>query len=339
MPDDRLSDTDGLLTGTRLAGSIESSLAALGPLQELVGTWKGAGFNAIWRPHFESGSPNLDDPAFPVDHFLMLNLTRETLAFNLVSTAVPNRGLTEEDIPLAVLHYLQRISDANSSPGIGAIHFEPGLWANVPATKDTGNEATVNRMAAIPHGNAVLAEGRAFTAPAPVIQDINIIPFTIGTPAAQNPFPELDLSNAPLPSRNDPLPTGAGNPAVIPPTPGGDPFVSLQNLVNNPNALLQERITGLQSIGFDIVGTTVLEVSTAGAAPLNTGGIDSIPFLNAASSANIAQMTATFWITLFRHARIAHREFSLLQYSQVVFLNFNDLTWPHVSVANLFKAF
>jgi hypothetical protein len=109
--------------------------------------------------------------------------------------------------------------------------------------------------------------------------------------------------------------------------------------VNNPNALLQERITGLQSIGFDIVGTTVLEVSTAGAAPLNTGGIDSIPFLNAASSANIAQMTATFWITLFRHARIAHREFSLLQYSQVVFLNFNDLTWPHVSVANLFKAF
>src|ERR1700753_3143077 len=47
----------------------------LGPLAQLVGTWKGHGFNTIWRPHHGGGQ----------DRFLELNLTTETLVFTRIN--------------------------------------------------------------------------------------------------------------------------------------------------------------------------------------------------------------------------------------------------------------
>src|SRR5258708_7039545 len=47
----------------------------LGPLASLAGTWKGNGFNTIWRPH-QVGLPG-EPPR--QDRFLELNLTSETL--------------------------------------------------------------------------------------------------------------------------------------------------------------------------------------------------------------------------------------------------------------------
>ena len=47
----------------------------LGVLADLPGTWKGKGFNTIWRPH-QVGLPG--EPA-KQDRFLELNLTAETL--------------------------------------------------------------------------------------------------------------------------------------------------------------------------------------------------------------------------------------------------------------------
>src|ERR1039457_1318430 len=98
----------------------------LGPLQNFQGTWVGNGFNLIWRPNF-AGAPGAVDGT---DHFLMLNLTSENLVFTAVSTTVPNRGLTEPDISLAAVQYVQQIADANFPPpaGGGAMPFEPGLW-------------------------------------------------------------------------------------------------------------------------------------------------------------------------------------------------------------------
>jgi hypothetical protein len=327
-------------TGPRLAGPTRDSLEGAGPLANLIGTWEGHGFNAIWRPHFPGGSSDPFDPPFnslpqgdPPDHFLMLNLTHERTHFGLVSTTVPNRGGGETDINIMVLHYLQQISDANSSPGLGAIHFEPGLWAYVPGTTDTASQSTVNRMASIPHGNALLAEGLATTISTPDIQPINIEPFPIGDPTQQlgnPPFIDLDLTNAPLISRNDPLPAGSV-----------DPTVALQDLVDNPNALLTEELTHLEhDLGLSVVETTKLAIATTPDAGAHTGGgIESIPFLNATSSADIPSMSATFWISELKSTSPHAKRMLLLQYSQTVLLNFATLSWPHVTVANLFKKF
>ena len=46
-------------------------------------------------------------------------------------------------------------------------------------------------------------------------------------------------------------------------------------------------------------------------------------------------MDATFWISDFTDDK--GQPGSLLQYSQRVLLNFNGLSWPHVSVATLLK--
>src|SRR5262249_29970930 len=54
----------------------------LGALAGLLGTWKGHGFNAIWRPHH---------PASPQDRFLELNKTDETLVFTRIHGPIPNR--------------------------------------------------------------------------------------------------------------------------------------------------------------------------------------------------------------------------------------------------------
>ena len=61
----------------------------LGPLLGLVGTWHGTGFNAIWRPH---------NPKDPQDRFLELNLTTETLDFDVIPGEIANRGLVQPDI-------------------------------------------------------------------------------------------------------------------------------------------------------------------------------------------------------------------------------------------------
>ncbi len=72
-------------------------------------------------------------------------------------------------------------------------------------------------MASIPHGTAVLAQGKAFTiAGPPVIKDIDIIPFFGNDPStkgsfadAEQSFPELNLA------QEDEVPpaVGRGHPA------------------------------------------------------------------------------------------------------------------------------
>src|SRR5579863_10416865 len=95
------------------------------PLDALVGTWTGKGFNAIWRPHF---------PAGPQDRFLELNATAETLTFSAISGPIPNRGLLQPDINLFGVTYHQQIADADD-PSTG-LHNEPGIWVTVPQTTD-----------------------------------------------------------------------------------------------------------------------------------------------------------------------------------------------------------
>ena len=122
----------------------------LGPLQELPGTWIGKGFNLIARPDFQNGKP----------FFLELNATRETLTFTEIAGPIPNRGSLQDDIEFLGVHYLQQVSDAVT---LGGLHIEPGIWLNVPDTTDPEAPATVVRLATIPHGDALLAQGSALT--------------------------------------------------------------------------------------------------------------------------------------------------------------------------------
>jgi len=281
----------------------------LGPLAQLPGTWEGTGFNTIWRPHHPSGRQ---------DRFLELNLTSETLVFEEIPGAIPNRGLDQKDIEMFGVHYLQTISDSTLDAGI---HLEPGIWATVPATTAPKEPPTVVRMASIPHGTAVMAQGRASTiAGPPIIDDVDIIPFFGHDPStkgsfadAKKSFPELDMS--------------VKKKFRQPSDPASIPGIT-QAMVKNPNSVLTRAIAGQ-----DIVNTIVLRVRATNAKLEGVGTANTF-FLVENASAN--HVFATFWIeTVKKPHKPGH--FLQLQYTQSVMLDFNGLRWPHVSVATLRK--
>src|SRR5215470_15738839 len=274
----------------------------LGPLAGLAGNWSGQGFNVIWRPHPLQPSGQ--------DHFLELNVTSEQLDFGPALKKIPNRGLLQPNISLAGLNYLQQISDANTNT---KQHFEPGLWVTVPKTSDPQEPRTVARLASIPHGTTILVQGTAHTAAgAPEIPDISIKPFTIGHPAQTIDFPEQTLATS-----SQFRTSGAGLTGIT------------QHMVNNPNSVLRAAPSP------QITTTTTLHVSSRDAS-LPGGGTANIAFLHGGTdgpNAVAARVTATFWLETLQ----ADTEPRRLQYSQLVLLNFNGLSWPHITVATLQK--
>lgn len=283
----------------------------LGPLAHLVGTWKGRGFNQIWRP-FHGVQ----------DHFLELNETIETLEFSLIPGDIPNRGLLQDDINLHGVRYLQQIKDAHAlgpNGKLAGIHVEPGIWLNIPATTDPADPTTVSRMASIPHGTSFVAQGSAFPVinHAPPIAAVSITPFTIAPPHTLIPFPETNLAT----------------PSAFRTPPADIPGVT-QAMVDNPNIVLSNAIAGQ-----DITSTTTMRVSTTVLnPPTSGGGTANIAFLQGAAggpNAQDAQIDAIFWIETVKEpsGAIKHQ----LQYTQTVLLDFKGLSWPHVSVATLVK--
>jgi hypothetical protein len=105
-------------------------------------------------------------------------------------------------------------------------------------------------------------------------------------------------------------------------------------MVNNPNVVLAAGIAGknITSVTTLIISTTDLNPPSSG------GGTANIAFLQGAAggpNAQSAQMDAVFWIEEFVDGKGRKRR--QLQYTQRVLLNFNGLSWPHVSVATLLK--
>jgi hypothetical protein len=312
---DRIAPVDPLIApGPEAARALTNPL---GPLAELPGKWVGKGFNQIWRP-FHGAS----------DRFLELNLTEETLEFSENIGAIPNRGLLQADIELAGIHYLQQVKDVLARVGI---HVEPGFWVTVPLTTNPAEPATVARMASIPHGTTVNAQGTATAGNGgPIIHPVSIRPFPIGS----TPPPNTAVAFPPFNEANLSIATPFRLPNPIPPS-------ITQAMVNNPNSVLTAAIAGQT-----ITHTTVLTINTKvpatpppPTAPNVGGGTDNIAFLRggpAGPNADSAQMTSTFWIE--RVAAGPHGPaFLQLQYTQTVMLNFNRLSWPHVSVATLRK--
>jgi hypothetical protein len=291
----------------------------LGALAGLLGTWKGHGFNAIWRPHH---------PADQQDRFLELNMTNETLVFTRINGAIPNRGLAMGDISMFGLTYMQQISESSTGAGL---HIEPGIWVSVPATTDPSEPATVVRMASIPHGTTILAQGGAPQVISGGPQNIpnnNILPFFFGNPAPANSdfstvaetFPELDLSQ--------PTQFRSVAPGVT------------QAIVQNPNSVLQNALkSSLQ--GTTMKSRTFVHVATDHSSVNAGGGTANTAFLSSSASPSggnaLATTTqATFWIETIAGTGGQPDKFQL-QYTQLVMLDFNGIHWPHVTVGTLVK--
>ncbi len=275
----------------------------LGPLAGLAGKWTGRGFNVIWRPNHTPSTQ---------DRFLELNVTSEQLEFTPISGPIPNRGLLQSDISMFGLTYLQQISDANLNAGL---HIEPGLWVVIPKTTDPNVPPTVARLASIPHGTTIVVQGTATPlAGAPTIPNTSIKPFSIGQPTSEIDFPEQTLTN-----QTSFRSSGAGLTGVT------------QAMVNNPNGILQAAIAGQH-----ITATTTLHVTSTDT-PVPGGGTANTAFLKGGAdgpNAVAVSVNATFWLETLQGQSAPTQ----LQYAQTVLLNFNTLSWPHITVATLHKS-
>ena len=197
------------------------------------------------------------------DRFLELNLTDEKLVFTRIDGPIPNRGLAMPDINMFGVTYMQQINEANQ-PAKG-LHIEPGIWANVPQTSDPTEPPTVVRMASIPHGTVINAQGvwQVIAGGPQHIPDNNILPFFFGQPPPANSdfhsvalqFSELDLS---IPTQFRQLPSGVTQQV-------------LQDMVKNPNSVLQQALqTSLQ--GTSMKSRTFLNISTTNSIIKGGGG-------------------------------------------------------------------
>jgi hypothetical protein len=283
----------------------------LGPLAQLPGTWKGHGFNTVWRPHHGGEG-----------RFLELNLTTETLVFTKINGAIPNRGFLMPDINMFGLTYMQQIAETSTGAGL---HLEAGMWANVPPTMKPPKPATVVRMASIAHGTVILAQGttQLLAGGPPHIPDSNIIPFPVGSPQppqgdfaeATTTFPELNLSV--------PTTLRSASPGIT------------QAMVQNPNSVLQSSIE--QSLNTQ----TSIHISTREHAIQDGTGTANTAFLAGTAdplggNGKAVEVAAIFWIETVLGAS-GRPDVLQLQYSQVVQLDFNGLRWPHCTVATLRK--
>ena len=367
----------------------------LGPLVVFVGTWTGRGFNTIFRPdNMQTPTPFV--PPIASDNVLELNLTEETLSFSNNLGSIPNRGSGKQgDIFLNAVPYLQTINDVTTAPATG-IHFEPGMWLRVPATTHPSEPETIARMASIPHGATIVAQGTLLSMVhgKPTIDPIDITPFRGGNPQAKVRLPSQTATNRTTPR----IPQDLAN------------FIAAgtitQAILDDPNTVIRNQIRNQH-----ISETLVIGISTNPASPLFGGplpaaspttqppplvpsfgggpsniafllGVPNPPPTALGPNAQTLQMDAVFWIetviyrvavpvmpagspplilqpvqtpppVLLQPSFLASIPFepgkgfaggivaiatTQIQYSQKVILNFDGLSWPHVSVASLVPA-
>jgi hypothetical protein len=352
--------------------------APLGPLEAFTGNWIGSGFNTIFRPNGRQSptGPFLVQPEGPWESVLELNLTSERLSFAPHLVSIPNRGLhPQQDIFLNGVPYQQFIDDVTTLPA-RSIHFEPGIWLSIPATTAPEQCITLARMACIPHGTTINAQG-TFNSKAgrPVIPTVDITPFNSrGVRAPVLAYPNLNATNQ----------KAYRHPQNL------APFIAAgtitQSMLNDPNTVLRDQIANQ-----NISETVTIDISTNPTAPLLGGGIANIGFLVGESSpsadsrgqnAHPILMKATYWIErVVYRINVPHvsagdaplvlspvqtdppvplvpnflvsipfvegkrfaggtitMSITQIQYSQEVILNFDGMRWPHVSVASLVPA-
>jgi hypothetical protein len=295
--------SENSVSSYRAASTHEATADRLGPLQDLPGFWEGTGFSLIARPNFSGGNEN--------GIFLEINLLRETIEFTPIGSPVFNRGCLQDDIAIYGLTYLHRVTDGMTG---GALHIEPGMWLNIPPTTEPALERSIARLATIPHGNAICTVGHSEDVVfegLPEIPPANTVPFKIGgeapPPGTMNPYPEYDLSAINM-FRTDSLPTDI-----------------TQALIDDPNVMLRNALKG----------QTLTKITRLITSTTPTGGIGNIPFI--VKNADTLSLDSVFAIETVQSS--LGTEFLQLQYSQTTLLNFCGMSFPHVTVGTLIKAF
>ena len=275
----------------------------LGGIAAFAGKFVGTGFNTIFRPQniVASPTPMPNPPQGPSDNVLQLNLTEEKLDFSDPLGSIPNRGFAQGDIVFNGIPYIQRIDDVTDPGDKVGIHFEPGVWLSVPSTTVPAEGPTVVRMASIPHGTTIDAQGTSKTAAGgPVIKPVDITPFPIGA----DPNDPAQRLVGVFPSQN------AADDHTFRIPQDLKPFITAgtitQDILNDPNIILRKRADAQ-----NITSTTTIEIATKRpvppaspgdpADPLFGGGAANIAFLLGDSNrvnpnADAAEMSATFWI-------------------------------------------
>jgi len=270
----------------------------LGPLSHLIGVWEGTGYSSIFRPNGQNKTP----------FFFQQNTTKEILTFIPLIMSAPDRGSLlntgQGDISLKGIIYEQLISDEHNITNV--LHFESGQWLLIPKTTVPAKNETVARQAAILHGVTFTATGDAPSmAPVPgrpTIISANTKP--IG-PQVDDPHYLDQFDNAPLMAD---LPAGS---------------------IQDPSRILTNRIETQK-----IIETVTFDVSaqlTPTDSPDKICGISNIPFVD--KNSQVTKLRSVFYV---EHVDYAHGgSFMQLQYIQIVPLNFDNISWPHVSVATL----
>ena len=217
------------------------------------------------------------------------------------------------------------------------------------------------RMASIPHGTTIEAQGTSSRiAGGPRIEPVNITPFPIGS---SGPPPSSSQARP----RRTPLPSGC--PRTSPPSSPPEPSHS-RSWTTPTHPEEPRRAQNITSTTVNKISTNPANPLFGG----GTDNIAFLLGDKDATTPNAdaIQMSATFWIETVtsrsrsppipptaryragshqrgqpggpllgdledadRRNRTIDVSYTQIQYTQTVLLNFNNLTWPHVSVATL----
>ena len=282
---------------------------------------------------------------------------------------------SQSDVFLNGVPYVQVISDVTNTatgkadvvpPANSQIHLEPGLWMHVPATTvDPVLGESLVRMASIPHGTTINAQtlAPAFSvAGPPTIAAVDITPFLIDPPNTKIPFASQKVTDTNTPRLPQDLSKFIATGTIT------------QAMLDDPNTVLRKAIDGqtITKTTVFIVSTTP-QAPELGGGTANIAFLQGTS--TQTENANAVQMTAIFWVEEVQHKIVVpvHKlgdpplkiaapsphpgalvptfvvsppheitkpttitvTSTQIQYSQTVFLNFSNLTWPHVSVATL----
>lgn len=306
------------------------------------------------------------------DNVLEINLYEETLSFSEGVGRVPNRGSQKQpDIDLNAIMYLQSINDVTNPDTGGAdgtpipIHIENGMFIHVPSSDvDPQIGTTIGRCGSVPHGVAIHLQGFAPSPPStqmagpPNIPSISTTPFWVGNPKATVTFPSLTAAEEDTPRIPQDLTNFVQQGTIT------------QEILNDPTVILRNANKTRK-----IVATSTLKMSSTPAAGVERGGgVVGNAFLDGDGSigpnARPISVDFTMWVETVEYditipvfkptpthgslevlhqgiKFIVHPPHELresivltirvveLQYTQMVILDFHELSWPHPSCATL----
>ncbi|KAK3990703.1 hypothetical protein QBC44DRAFT_380343 [Cladorrhinum sp. PSN332] len=309
------------------------------------------------------------------NNVLELNLMTETWTFSTGIGIVPNRGLgSQGNINLNAIQYLQTVNDV-TNPHTGkadgrptGIHVENGMFMHVPKTTVNPKLATtIARGGTIPHGVVINLQGLeplTFTPGPPTIPSISTVPFLSTPPFTQqtNVFKSLDATDQDTPRIPQDLTLFLEQGTIT------------QEMLNDPASVLRDVNSNRHILKTATLVMSSINNSPSSLGIKSGGGVAGISFLAGDSDVPLnpnalpVQVDFTLWIEVVKYhvpipacpkgkkVEVEHEGILFvfsppkeieepgatvtvlveeLQYSQVVFLQFGGLVWPHPTVATL----